>query len=143
VTKQASRWLTVVGAGLTVGGVAMALLAGTDLFAPINSLIEPAFWSSAPDAADVAFRSWVFGAWGATLAGWGLFVAFVASGPFRRGEAWSWWAIAAGTSLWFVLDTGVSLVHGVGANVALNVGLAALVAVPLAMSHATIRGRST
>jgi hypothetical protein len=121
----------------------MALLAGTDVFAPINALIDPVFWSSGPDAADASFRSWVFGAWGATVGGWGLLVAFVAAGPFRRGEPWSWWAIAAGTTLWFVLDTSVSLVHGVGANVALNVVLAALVAVPLAMSYSTVRGRAT
>lgn len=141
--NRSSRWLTAVGAGLTVGGVAMALLAGTDVFAPINALIDPVFWSPGPDAADAAFRSWVFGTWGATLAGWGLLVAFVASGPFRRGEAWSWWAIAAGTTLWFVLDTGTSLVHGVVANVAVNVALAALVAVPLAMSYPTFRRRAT
>ena len=137
-----SRWLTAVGACLAIGGTAMALLAGTDAFTPINALIEPAFWPSGPDAADAAFRSWVFGAWGATVAGWGLLVAFVAAEPFRRGEAWSWWAIAIGTTVWFVLDTGISLVHGVLANVAVNTVLAALVAVPLVASYPVFHRRA-
>lgn len=130
-----AAWLAVVGAGLVVFGTAMALLAGTALFEPVHRLIDPAFWTAGPsDAGSREFRAWVYGAWGAALAGWGVVVAFVAWHALRRGERWAWPALAVGTALWFMLDTAVSLAHGVAANVVINAVVLAAVAVPLAAS---------
>lgn len=55
--------------------------------------------------------------------------------PFRRRERWAWWALALGTALWFVLDTGISAGHGVGINVAINLTVLVLIGVPLAATR--------
>ncbi len=136
-----SRILVIAGGVLAVFGVAMAVLAGTSLFGPVNALIDPAFWATGPDPATADFRSWAYGAWGATVAGWGLLVAFVGAGPFARHERWAWYAIASATALWFVLDTGISLAHGVVANAALNTVLVLIVAVPLFSARGAFRRR--
>lgn len=125
-------WLVCVGIGLTVFGLVMALVSGTPLFEPVNRLIDPAFWEAGPpDPGSANFQAWAYGAWGATLAGWGVVVTFTAREAFRRPERWAWWALALGTGSWFVLDTGISIAHGVGFNVAVNCLVLVLVALPL------------
>jgi hypothetical protein len=126
------KWLVAVGALLVVFGVAMALASGTALFRPILGLIDPAFWPhGSADPGTVEFRAWVYGVWGATIAGWGIAVVFVAAQAFARREPWAWHGIALGTALWFVLDTGISLAHGVVINAAFNAVVLVLVVVPL------------
>ena len=124
-------WLMVVGFGMAVGGVAMALLAGTRVFDVIDRLIDPAFWKAPPDAATRQFQAWSYAVTGAVMAGWGLTVAILAWQAFPSRQAWAWWAVAAGAGLWFVLDTGQSLRHRVFANAAINVAVLVAVAVPL------------
>lgn len=134
------KWLVALEVLLVVFGVAMALGSGTPLLRPLLGLVDPAFWphgSVEPATAD--FRAWVYGVWGATIAGWGVAVVFVASQAFARREAWAWHAIALGTAFWFVLDTGISLAHGVVVNAAFNVVVVALVAVPLAGTRRSFR----
>ena len=137
-TRQATsagiwrHWLIGVGVALTAFGVVMALASGTPLFEPLNRLIDPAFWEAGPpNPGSTGFEAWAFGVWGATIAGWGVVVTFVAREAFGWPERWAWWAVALGTGLWFVLDTGVSLAHGVGFNVAVNLVVLVLLAVPL------------
>lgn len=125
------RWLLVVSAGVTAFGVVMTLFGGTAFFGPVNWLFDPSFWPVSAPAVVTEFRAWVYGAWGATLVGWGIVMVFVVRGPFSAREAWAWRAIALGTGAWFVLDTGVSLAHGVIPNVIFNVVAMALVVVPL------------
>ena len=126
------RWLLGVGLGLTTFGMLLALAAGTPLFEPVNRLIDPAFWEAGPpDSGSAAFQAWAYGAWGATLAGWGVVITFVAHEAFGPPEPWAWWALALGTGFWFVLDTATSVAHGVGFNVAVNCLVLVLVAPPL------------
>jgi hypothetical protein len=124
-------WLVVVGAGLAVGGIVMALLGGTRLLALLDPLIDPAFWKSAPDGAVRRYQAWIYGVLGGTLAGWGLMIAVLASQAYATRQAWVWWALALGTGLWYVLDTGQSLRYRVFANAAGNTLLLAAVAIPL------------
>lgn len=134
------KWLVAVGVILAAFGVAMALTSGTPLFRPLQGLVDPAFWPhGSADPGTVEFRAWVYGVWGATIAGWGVAIVFVAAQAFARREPWAWHAIALGTAIWFVLDTGTSLAHGVAFNVALNVVIAVLVAVPLAGTRRLFR----
>ncbi len=133
------RWLQVLGLLLGAFGTAMALAAGTPAFDTVDRLVDPAFWENGPDAAAREFQAWAYGVWGATIAGWGIAVAFLAAQAFRRREAWAWHAIAAGTALWFVLDTGLSLAHGVTFNVAFNLAVLLAVAVPLLSTRHSFR----
>ena len=124
------RCLLAVGLVLCVFGGAMALLSSTPLFAlpPIDSV----FWGTGGPAGGTRdFQAWIYAAWGATLAGWGLTIAGIAAHPLARREAWAWSLLAAGTALWFVLDTAVSAAHGVWFNVAVNVVVLAAAGVPL------------
>jgi hypothetical protein len=126
------RWLMVLGVLITVFGVAMALFNATPVFGLFNSRIDPVFWggSGAPAQA-VAFRGWVYGAWGATVAGWGLLMVFVANHAIRARARWAWTGLTAAISLWYLFDTGMSAAYGVWFNVLFNSVILILAAVPL------------
>lgn len=81
------RWLFVVGVVVALFGGVMALLNSTVLFEMFNDQIDPVFWGaeSIPGVAQ-GFRGWVYGAWGATVAGWGIFIIYIAHYPFRKRE---------------------------------------------------------
>jgi hypothetical protein len=130
------RWLWWVSLGLIAFGLAMAVLNRTIVFAPINRPIDSGFWigGTIPDGVS-AFQGWIYGAWGATVAGWGLTAALLVRHGFARHAAWAWWALASGIGLWFVLDTLFSIAYGVLPNVVLNVILFVLFALPLAATR--------
>jgi hypothetical protein len=73
-----------------VFGVVMALMNGTPAFDVFNQQIDPVFWGvEGPSDAAALFQQWVYGAWGATLAGLGIFIVFTVQFPFRRQETWA------------------------------------------------------
>ena len=130
------RWLVVVGIAIAVFGILLAVLSGTPLFDLFNRQIDPAFWG-ADAVGDSArrFQQWIYGAWGATVAGWGIFVAFIASYPFAKKERWAWNCMVLGLLTWFVLDTILSLFYRVYFNVALNAGLLVLTMLPVVLTR--------
>jgi hypothetical protein len=132
-------WLTAVAVGLVIFGAFMSLFGGTPLFGPIDFFYDPVFWPGSAPAIVTEYQGWVYGVWGATLAGWGIVLVFIARGPFAAGEAWAWRAVALGTTVWFVLDTLASVTHGVLPNVVVNVVVAVLVAIPLWVSRREFR----
>ncbi|MGB9628673.1 MAG: hypothetical protein ACPL6D_08425 [Thermodesulfobacteriota bacterium] len=82
-------WLIVLGIAVSVFGVMMALLSGTSLFDFFNRQIDPTFWgTNAVDSATRQFQQWVYGVWGATIAGWGIILLILAGLPivFTRKE---------------------------------------------------------
>ena len=130
------RWLFVVGMVIAAFGIGMALFSGTLLFDLFNRQIDPVFWG-ANAVGDVTrqFQQWIYGVWGATIAGWGISVAFIARVPFRRKERWSWNCLVFGLLTWFVLDTFLSAFHGVYFNVAFNIALLILAMLPLVFTR--------
>jgi len=126
------RWLFVTAVIISIFGLFMAFFSGTRLFDLFNNQINPVFWEAgALEAGTKAFQQWVYGAWGATVAGWGIFLAFMARYPFRNRELWSWNCLLVGMVVWFVVDTGFSAYFKVYVNVALNAVLFVLVLLPL------------
>ena len=127
------RWLVIVALALVGFGLFVALFNQSGVFDTIfNNQIDSVFWSTSPDAVSGEFQQWAYGVLGATLAGWGAMIAFIAVGPFNRREAWAWLCLAAGIGLWFVVDTAISLAHGVYFNAfAVNVPLLILAGLPL------------
>jgi hypothetical protein len=80
MSRRFSRyWLTSVGLGLTAFGVVMATASTTPIFRSVfGPLIDQAFWTGpVPDEA-ISSQAWVYGAWGGTVAGFGLLIAVVA-----------------------------------------------------------------
>ena len=126
------RWLFVFSLIITIFGLGVALFSRTPLFVVVDSLINPNFWKANPLPIGVyEFQGWIYGVLGATMAGWGVFLAFIARHPFQARERWAWNAILFGLSLWFVTDTSISLYFGVAANAIGNIGFFLLGILPL------------
>ncbi|GBE57691.1 hypothetical protein BMS3Abin01_00612 [bacterium BMS3Abin01] len=127
------KWLLAVGIYLVAFGLVLAFFNQSRLMDVIfNQQIDPVFWggNSIPEnAAD--FQAWIYGVLGATVAGWGVFLAFLAHYPFRAREKWAWNCIAIGIGGWFVVDTAISAYYHVTFNVAFNAALLLLVGLPL------------
>jgi len=128
-----NRWLLVVGWILVLFGVAFAVLNQTWLFdLAFNRSIDPVFWGEGSLSGEAAtFQAWIYGVLGATIAGWGVFVIFLAKYPLQRRERWAWRCLLIGITVWFVLDTAISGYFGVLFNVLFNCLVAVLVYVPL------------
>jgi hypothetical protein len=130
------KWLLIAGVAVSVFGILMAFLSGTPLFDLFNHQIDPAFWNTtAVDDTARRFQQWIYGVWGSTIAGWGIFLTYIARFPFDRKERWSWNCLVFGLLIWFVLDTSISLIHHVRFNVAFNTGLFTLLVLPLVFTR--------
>ena len=126
------RWLFVFSLVVVIFGLGMATLNRTPLFAIFDSQVNPLFWDSNPLPAGVnEFLGWVYGVLGATMAGWGVFLAFIACYPFRNRERWAWNALLVGLSLWYLTDTSISLYFGVVFNAIFNTAIFILAMLPL------------
>ena len=135
------RCLVAVGLAMVAFGLVMVLLNDTALFNVFNEQIDPVFWGTAsPSEAARVFQNWVYGAWGATLAGLGVLIAYVAHFPFKKRETWARNCLAVGLAVWYLLDTGVSVWFGVWFNAAFNTALLVLMAIPLAASWRAFDG---
>lgn len=125
-------WLLVVSGFIIVFGTVMATLNSTIVFLFFNAQINPAFWGGAPVPAPAqAFQAWVYGAWGATVMGWGITMFFIAYYAFPEPELWTWNAVFVSVLMWYTLDTAVSWVYAVFINVVLNTTILILVLIPL------------
>lgn len=126
------RWLFVVGIGVSVFGVLMVFFSGTPLFDLFNRQIDPAFWgTNAVDNAARQFQHWLYGAWGATIAGWGIILTYIAHFPFVKRERWARNGLVFGLVVWFVLDTSLSLFYKVYFNAAFNTALLIVIGLPV------------
>lgn len=125
-------WLFAVAVVMASFGVLMAFLNQTAAFAVFNREINVVFWPTGEVGRGLPqFQSWVYGVWGATVAGMGIFAAYVARYPFARRERWARQCLAAGTVVWFVLDTFISLAFGVVFNALFNTLVFLLIVAPL------------
>lgn len=127
------KWLFSFGLYLVAFGTVLALFSHSALINVIfNNQINPSFWASGamPENA-IKFQAWVYGVLGATIAGWGIFIAFIAHYPFKAKEPWAWQCIAIGFALWFTIDTLVSVYYQVGFNVLVNLVFIIFILLPL------------
>jgi hypothetical protein len=119
----------------------MSFFSGTALFYLFDNRINSVFWGTADVADGVkGFQRWIYGAWGATVAGWGIFVTFIAHYPFQRKEKWSWNCLLSGVLVWFMIDTAFSAYFNVYINLILNVFLFAVVLLPLVSTRKHFAG---
>ena len=130
------RWLFIVSLIVFAFGILMAFLSGTAFFNMFDNQINPIFWKDAEiDRHTADFQHWIYGVLGATMAGWGIILIFISSGPFKKREKWSWNCLAAGFAVWFVFDTAVSAIHHALFNVVFNTILLLIIAIPLACTR--------
>ena len=117
----------------------MALFNRTPLFDVFNQQIDQAFWDSGQVPVGVTdFQGWIYGVWGATVAGWGIFLSFVAYFPFKQREKWASSCLVVGLGVWFVLDTAISWNYGVVFNVLFNTVVLFIIGIPLVFSRKAI-----
>lgn len=130
------KWLKLSGYALVLFGIVMTFLNATPVFALFNDGIDPVFWAVGTlDGGSLAFRTWVYAAWGATIAGWGICLLFLVSHAFASKERWAWLAITLGLAIWYLLDTGVSAYFRVYFNVVFNSLIMVIVGIPLAATY--------
>ena len=149
--KQARRfaWLAmlIADAGLLAWG-AMACLAPDYLLGPGSQPILAAGYESftgrtwqelmamSPTAA--AFMGVLFRVYGAYVVAFGLLAIAIAVTAFRRGDAWSWWALLVGNTIAFAsamtYDWTVGAIMGVGSVIGANLG-ARLATSPVAKKY--------
>ncbi|MCJ7433921.1 MAG: hypothetical protein MUO77_10575 [Anaerolineales bacterium] len=130
------RWLFIFSLVVTLFGLVMAIFNRTPIFAFFDSQINPIFWGTSllPPGVN-EFQGFVYGVLGATMAGWGVFLAFIVHYPFQARERWAWNALALGLILWFVTDISISLYYGVVFNAIFNTVFFILAALPLAFTR--------
>ena len=126
------RWLLTLSVAVTLFGLFMALFSGTSLFAFFNHQIDPAFWgTNAVGATAKLFQQWIYGVWGATIAGWGVILIYIVRYPFARKERWAWRGVVLGLLVWYLLDTLLSVLYRVYFNAAFNTLILIMAAPPL------------
>lgn len=120
----------------------MAFLSWSSPFDILNSMVNSVFWSgSGPDTGTLQLRLWYSGMLGGTIAGWGVALWYVVSGPFRKKERWSRDAIAGGILVWFVVDTSLTVYTHVYFNAGFNLLVLVLAGLPLAMTYREFPGK--
>ena len=126
------RWLTLLSWVVVLFGVGMALLNRTPIFLLFDAQVNPAFWGSAALPVGVEqFQGWIYGIFGATMAGWGIFLVYIARYPFERRERWAWNWLLQGLLVWYLLATGISLFFGVFFNAIFNTVILVLLLLPV------------
>jgi hypothetical protein len=127
------KFLLIVSCIMVLMGIFIALFNHSTMFNYLfNNQIDPVFGINNLSPDDILrFQSWIYGVLGATLSGWGVFLAFIFYYPFREKQKWSWNCIAAGVSLWFLLDTTISINFHVYFNAVFNAILFLSLIVPI------------
>lgn len=128
------RWLFIGSIAFIVFGLVLSLLNNTFIFSKFHSFVDPVFWGNQPISDQgLVFRGWIYGVAGATMASWGVLLAYLTYYPFRRKEKWAWNGLMLGMLAWYVPDTLVSLYFGVWFNIIFSTVVVGLFVLPLIM----------
>lgn len=130
------RWLLYASAFFCAFGVVVALFPDASFLAPWRAAVARTFYGGVEPEQAAAFRAFIFGPLGGTMAGSFLLQTFVVAVPFARRERWAWWAVGGALTLWFVVDSSLSVAHGAAFNVLLvNLAPVVVFAPPLAATR--------
>lgn len=82
------KWLLIFGIYLSVFGLVLVFFSKSALIDFIfNNQIDPVFWEKDTLQGNIInFRSWIYGVLGSVIAGWGVFIAFIAHYPFKEKQ---------------------------------------------------------
>ena len=136
-------WLAIACASQAALGYLIVFTIDTPLWSWHQEPMAEVFWGT-PDvpAAVQGYRHYAMGMLGPTITAWAVALLFVVLVPFRRGERWAWWCIAASLAVWFPLDTAISIAEAIAINVWFNIGGLAMIAIPLAATFRDFHRRA-
>lgn len=106
-------------------------MVASSFFGGNSSRVNPEFVQKYKIITFSAFRQWLLAMLGATIAGWGICLIFMAHYPYKRKELWSWNCLTLGLLVWFVLDTIFLMYTGVYFNAIFNTVVFVLAILPL------------
>jgi hypothetical protein len=83
----------------------------------------------------ISFQSWIYGAWGATIAGWSIFLTFISSTLSKQRNNWSWNCLVFGlpSASYWILEFPKKF--GVNYNIFFNMFVAMALGLPLIFSR--------
>ncbi len=115
------KWLFTFSLVFVLIGIIMTFFSGSSIFSLLNQQIDPVFWGFDSTSNSIKeYQRFIYGVLGATMAGWGIFLAFISHFPFKNREVWSRYCITTGLLLWFSIDTSISIYYKVYINVVGN-----------------------
>ncbi|WP_412068692.1 hypothetical protein [Rubrivirga sp. IMCC43871] len=133
------RWLVAAGVFFVAFGGVVAVWPDAPFLAMWSAAVADRFYGGAEPAQAAAFRRFVMGPLGGTIAGSYVLNTLVAAIPFARRERW---ALAGSLCVWFAVDSAVSVSHGAVFNVWMINAVPLLVfGVPLAATWPAFRAR--
>lgn len=128
-------WLLIACVSMIVLGLLMVFFNQSPVFVWMNEPMHRVFWpGNEMTSAAIEFQRWVYGTWGATIAGMGVMSTFLVYKGFSRREKWARDALGAGILVWYLFDTMVSLLSGVFANAISNTVMLASFGIPLLLT---------
>ncbi len=138
IATWADKALLVVLGIVGVYSAALVLVGGR----VDDRLFEPLGFGLPDDVSAVSadHATLLRGILGAVILGWTVLIAAIARFPLRAREPWSWHAIVASLSVWFVVDTSFSVAISQWEHALFNVGFAVALCVPLASIRTEIGG---
>ena len=128
-------WMLIACASMIVFGLLMVFFNQHPLFRSINAPIHDVFWPQTEISPDVLqFQRWVYGTWGATIAGMGVLATYLAYCGFWKRIKWTRDCLGAGILFWYIFDTAVSVSAGVMANAISNTVILISFALPIILT---------
>ena len=130
------KWFFSITLIIIIYGLGLAFFNQTVIFNYLlNNQVNAAFWGTTKVTEEVLkFQRFIYGVLGATAAGWGIILAFIAHYPFRKKEKWVWNSLVLGICIWFVTDTGFSIYYEAYSNALINTILLIAVGLPLILT---------
>ena len=126
------RWLLIVAVLMAAFGLAMAVFNQTRWFDAFRQEIDRVFWPEHVLPTGVAeFQEWVYSAWGATVAGLGVFAAYVTRHAFANRQPWARDCILVGLLVWYIPDTAASLISHLAFNAIFNTAVLIFALLPV------------
>jgi len=135
-----SRWIEFLSLLLIVYALAMVFvpeMMSRTLVGPLlfyhDEVLRSAFTRLTDP--DLIFVNVLNGLIGSVTMGWAIVFSAIASGPFRKGETWSWNALTAGVTAWAIVEAYVKLTHGLGVWSLAHISLLVAYGVPLLATY--------
>ena len=106
------NWLLLSSIIFALFGIIVAYFGDSLIFSIYNSYLTQTFWQSDVIPTNIReFKSFIYGPLGGTITGQYVMMLFIVYYPFRKKEAWAWYAIAFSHLFWFIIDSSISIYY--------------------------------